>query len=89
MLQLLALMGYQINRVWGKENFQLEFTSIFSISIFKIPRFNNMAGALITFVLIILFICVEWIGREQNYALEKIAPTFMSGEQNENKPKGL
>ena len=47
-------------------------SKIFSTSFLKIPNFENITGAFVTFILILLFISVEWIGREQNYAIEKI-----------------
>ena len=51
----------------------LEYVSeILSISIFEIPDFTGIRGALVTVVLICLLIAVEWLGREQQYATEHL-----------------
>jgi D-alanyl-lipoteichoic acid acyltransferase DltB (MBOAT superfamily) len=47
-------------------------TTIFSNSIFTIPSFAGMRHALITMVLIVIFIFIEWLGREGQYAIEHI-----------------
>jgi len=45
---------------------------IFSSSFFSVPKFNGMLPALITIGFIIIFMIVEWIGRDSQYAIEKI-----------------
>src|SRR5690606_13146477 len=47
-------------------------SEIFSSSLFTFPAFHNQIGAFITLILICFFFFIEWIGREQNYAIEKI-----------------
>ena len=42
---------------------------IFSLSIFSVPHFSGMTGAIITVLLVIVFILVEWKGREHEYAI--------------------
>jgi len=44
-------------------------SEIFSPSLFTIPAFNGMMGALTTIALVIIFILIEWRGREQQYAI--------------------
>jgi D-alanyl-lipoteichoic acid acyltransferase DltB (MBOAT superfamily) len=44
-------------------------SEIFSTSIFAIPEFDNRGRALITIVLVAGFVLVEWLGREQQYAI--------------------
>jgi len=44
-------------------------SEIFSSSLFTYPKFQDMAGALTTIVLVIVFILIEWQGREQQYAI--------------------
>ncbi len=46
-------------------------TIIFSKSLFSIPYFYRGTTVLPTLVLTLFFIVVEWMGREQEYALEK------------------
>jgi ABC-type Fe3+ transport system permease subunit len=49
---------------------------IFSSSLFELPAFSAMPGGkrnlIITVLLILVFVCIEWIGREQKYAIEKM-----------------
>lgn len=44
--------------------------AIFSKSLFTLPQFKNMGWALVTFIIIIIFLIIEWIGREKKYAIE-------------------
>jgi D-alanyl-lipoteichoic acid acyltransferase DltB (MBOAT superfamily) len=48
------------------------FDKIFSLSIFEIPDFSNNVFALKTLIIIIIFMIIEWFGREQKYAIEKL-----------------
>ncbi|HQW69008.1 MAG TPA: MBOAT family O-acyltransferase, partial [Flavobacterium sp.] len=45
---------------------------IFSSSLFTIPKFEKMGVALTLIQVILFFIIVEWLGRENKHALEKI-----------------
>jgi D-alanyl-lipoteichoic acid acyltransferase DltB (MBOAT superfamily) len=45
---------------------------IFSPTLFTIPEFDRMGRALLTIIIVILFIIVEWHGRERQYAIEGI-----------------
>ena len=45
---------------------------IFSRSTFTMPKFDDMAKGLTTIILIILFLLVEWRGRESQFAIENI-----------------
>lgn len=47
-------------------------SEILSASLFEIPDFSNMSKALITIFLIGIFVLVEWIGRENQYAIAHI-----------------
>jgi len=47
-------------------------STIFSKSIFDIPVFPNRSSAVIVFVLISVFMTIEWFGRNNEYAIEKI-----------------
>lgn len=46
--------------------------TIFSTSLFTAPHFEDSGKAIITGWLIIFFLIVEWLGREQQYAIEKL-----------------
>lgn len=45
---------------------------IFSSSLFSMPEFLNMGEALTTLILVALFFVVEWQGKNDQYAIEKI-----------------
>lgn len=47
-------------------------SNIFSASLFELPKFPGMRGALTTTILTSIFILIEWIGRENQYAIQKI-----------------
>ena len=54
-------------------NHAIEYiTKIFSLSLFSIPVFSERFKALITILLIIVFIIIEWIGRRENFAIQNI-----------------
>ena len=46
---------------------------IFSIDILSFPEFYNEKGALVTLLLLLVFIIVEWLGRENQYAIESLS----------------
>ncbi len=43
---------------------------LFSSSLFSVPSFPRMKNAFITLILISIFLIIEWIGREKEYAIE-------------------
>jgi len=45
---------------------------IFSKSLFTLPDFGDRLGALTVFLLIVLFFAIEWMGRTNEYAIEKL-----------------
>jgi alginate O-acetyltransferase complex protein AlgI len=47
-------------------------SEILSPSFFTIPQFEGMAGASVTIFLLSVFISVEWIGRESQYAIANL-----------------
>ena len=47
-------------------------SEIFSSSVFLIPNYGIMVGSYITVILTFVFILVEWIGRDSQYAIEEI-----------------
>lgn len=44
-------------------------SEILSTSLFSIPKFAGMGRALITIILVAIFVLVEWLGREGQYAI--------------------
>ncbi|WP_317167942.1 MBOAT family O-acyltransferase [Tenuifilum thalassicum] len=47
-------------------------SGIFSPSLFAMPKFEGMPRALATIILVMVFTLIEWIGREEKYAISKI-----------------
>ena len=45
-------------------------SKILSISLFEIPKFSGMKNALITIILTCIFVLIEWLGREQQFAIQ-------------------
>ncbi len=46
--------------------------TIFSTSLFSVPQFAEMRKAIITSVLIIAFLVIEWLGRSEQHAIAKL-----------------
>jgi alginate O-acetyltransferase complex protein AlgI len=51
--------------------------SIFSASLFTVPHFHDSVKALTVFILIAIFIIVEWLGREWEYAIAGLDLRFI------------
>lgn len=51
-------------------------SGIFSPSLFTIPKFDGMRHALITLILVGLFVLIEWKGREGQYAIAHLGITW-------------
>lgn len=47
-------------------------SGIFSISLFEIPEFAGVQGALKTLIIILIFMLIEWLGREQQFAIQNL-----------------
>ena len=45
---------------------------IFSLSLFTVPNFHGIRRALKIVILILVFILMEWIGREEDYAIARL-----------------
>ncbi len=50
--------------------------TIFSKSLFTVPDFQGKTPAITTGVLILLFLLLEWLGREEEYAIAKLGSTW-------------
>jgi len=60
------------------ENIEHAFSyisNIFSMSLFEFPTFVGIRKSLITLILILIFVVIEWMGRENQYAFEKLTLT--------------
>lgn len=50
-------------------------SNIFSLSLFEFPKFVGIRKSLSTLILILIFVVIEWLGRENQYAFEKLTLT--------------
>ena len=66
-LTVLAWVFFRANNVGHALNY---LSSIFSKSLFSLPHFPGMKHGLNTLILISIFVFVEWIGRNEKYAIE-------------------
>ena len=46
--------------------------TIFSSSLFEIPKFGDRTNAFVTIILVMLFFMVEWLGREHQFAISNL-----------------
>lgn len=69
LLSVFAWIFFRSDTVSQAFNIILE---IFSKSIFDLPYFPGIGLFIPTAVLIIFFICIEWIGRKNNFAIEEV-----------------
>lgn len=70
-LTLFAWIFFRANSVSEAVNI---IATIFSSSIFSLPDISSKAYLVL--MLILLFIVIEWIGREGQYAIENVSTTF-------------
>ncbi|MCL7763649.1 MBOAT family protein [Polaribacter sp. Z014] len=70
-LSLIIFRADNINQSWSY------FSKIFSSSLFTIPKFNHHdLGVIITIIFfIIIFMLIEWFGREKEYAISQLEKT--------------
>ena len=68
MLTVLAWIFFRAESIEHAFNY---LSTVISYSIFQYPSFNAMPKALITLLLIVFFIVIEWTGRYGKYAIEK------------------
>lgn len=47
-------------------------SEILSPSLFSIPKFTGMGSALTTIILVSIFVLIEWLGRESQYAISNL-----------------
>lgn len=69
---LLTSLAWVFFRAENMQHAYDYLTTIFSKSLFSIPNFKYRHNALITLILISIFIVIEWIGRKNKYAIEQL-----------------
>ncbi|WP_317129209.1 MBOAT family O-acyltransferase [Formosa sediminum] len=51
-------------------------SKIFSVSFFTVPEFANRIDAIVLFIVILVFMSIEWVGKTNEYAIEQFAVTW-------------
>jgi hypothetical protein len=74
----LTVLAWIFFRSYTVEQAFMYISKIFSVSFFSVPLVKIDMYDSYIYALIVLFIIIEWLGREQKYALAQIMP---------NKPK--
>ena len=69
MLTVFAWIFFRAENVSHALNY---ISEIFSGSLFSIPKFNGKYDSLITLLLIILFVIIEWLGRKERFAIANL-----------------
>jgi D-alanyl-lipoteichoic acid acyltransferase DltB (MBOAT superfamily) len=72
-LTVLAWIFFRANNI---EHAISYISKIFSKSFFTVPYFANNILALRTFFLILIFTVIEWLGREEQFAIENLGAKF-------------
>lgn len=47
-------------------------SEIFSKSLLEVPRFSNRLGAVQAIVFVVIFLCIEWVGRDGKFAIDTL-----------------
>ncbi|RLD39899.1 MAG: MBOAT family protein [Bacteroidetes bacterium] len=68
-LTILAWIFFRADSISHALNY---LSTIFSKSLFTIPSFEGMNHGLITLMLILFFVIIEWFGRDGQYAIESL-----------------
>ncbi|MBA6153591.1 MBOAT family O-acyltransferase [Gelidibacter maritimus] len=70
---LLSVIAWVFFRAKNVEHAISYLKTIFSNSLFSIPEFENKRYALEIIVLVIFMLIIEWLGRRDQYGIEKLA----------------
>lgn len=65
----LTVLAWIVFRAENIEHAVSFLSEIFSPTLFTIPKFAGMYKALITTILVVIFVLIEWKGREEQYAI--------------------
>tara|TARA_B100000809_G_scaffold249300_1_gene280407 strand:+ start:6747 stop:8195 length:1449 start_codon:yes stop_codon:yes gene_type:complete len=66
----LTVFGWIFFRADTIEHAFSYISEIFSISLFSLPDFTDAKRGLLVFIIVAIFVVIEWLGREQEYAIE-------------------
>ncbi len=73
LLTVFAWIFFRANNVGHAISY---ISEILSPSLFVVPKFAGMGKALITLVLVGIFMLIEWQGREGQYAISKLGTNW-------------
>ncbi len=69
---LLTVLAWVFFRADNMDHAWQFIGTIFSKTLIEIPHFEGMQNALITSLLIFIFMIIEWFGREREYAIQRL-----------------
>ncbi len=69
---LLTVFAWVFFRAEDINHLSLILARIFSKTLFTIPWFNNRVQSLSVLIWIVIMLAIEWVGRDEEYALEKV-----------------
>jgi len=69
---LLTVLAWVFFRADNMDHAWQFIGTIFSKTLMEIPHFEGMQNALITSILIFIFMIIEWFGREREYAIQRL-----------------
>ncbi len=72
----LTVFAWIVFRAESLEHAAAYIGGIFTRSLFTAPRFERMDEAAVTMYIVLAFLVVEWIGREQQYAIARLGLTW-------------
>lgn len=72
----LIVLAWIFFRAENVEHALRYISTIFSKTLFVFPYFENRGHALDTMILIIIFVIIEWFGREKQFAIAELENTF-------------
>lgn len=73
---LLTVFAWIFFRAKNLEHAFSYISEIFSLSLFKMPSFRGMTDALITGTLVLVFLIIEWLGKNGQYAIDEFGSTW-------------
>ncbi len=72
-LTVLAWIFFRANNLTHAFNYIAE---IFSVSLFTVPQFQGMPKAGVVMFMTAVFLMIEWVGREHQYAIAHLGLTW-------------
>lgn len=73
---LMVMAGFVIFRSDNMMDALAFYRNMFSVSLFSLPMIEGKLGVLVTLIFILVMMIVEWLGKNQEFALEGLGKSF-------------